>query len=74
MVKPFMGYNNLGMATELALDPTRFPIPENHVSLCVSARDPLSVGRETDLASISGNGMTSEPLLPVLPEVVCIIE
>jgi len=74
MLQPFMGDNHLGMTPELALDTTCFPIPENHVALCVSARDPLSIRGETDLASVSRNGMASKPLFPVLSEIVGVVE
>jgi hypothetical protein len=74
MLQPFMGYNYFGMTPELALDTTSFPIPENHVTLCVSARDPLSVRGETDLASVSCNGMAGEPLFPVLSEIISVVE
>jgi hypothetical protein len=74
MLQPFMGYNHFGMASELALDTTCFPIPENHVALCISARDPLSIRGETDLASVSCNGVASKPLFPVLSEIVGVVE
>ena len=69
-----MGNDDFGMTPKLALDPTRLPIPEDHVTFCISARDPLAIRRKANLAGIPSHGMASKSLLPVLPEIVRIVE
>jgi hypothetical protein len=74
MLQPFMCNDDFIVALQLALDTTRFPIPEHHVPFGVTAAYPFSIWRKSDLTRITRNGMPSEALLAVLSEVVCVVE
>jgi hypothetical protein len=58
------------MCFEARLDASRLPIPENNITFPVSAANPFAIRREPNLASVTCNGVTREPFLAVLPEVV----
>jgi len=62
--------HHLRMCLESRLYSPRLPLPENYVPFPVTAADPLPVRREADLASVPGDGVASEPLVPCLTEVV----
>jgi hypothetical protein len=58
------------MSLEARLDSTRLPIPENNIPFAVSATNPFPIRGEPNLTSVTCNGVTCEPFLPNLPEVV----
>lgn len=65
-----MGDDYLRMRLQPRLNPPALPVPEYDVALPIATADPLAVRRKPDLAGITGDGMTSKPFFPVLPEVV----
>ena len=65
-----MCYHDLRMCLEPRLYSPSLPLPEDHVTLPVTAADPLSVWREADLASVPSDGVAGEPLIPGLTEIV----
>lgn len=60
----------LRMCLQPRLNPPALPVPEYDVALPIATADPLPVRRKPDLAGIAGDGVSSKPFLPVLPEVV----
>ena len=40
MLEPFVRNNDLRMALESRLDPTRLPIPEYHIAVAIARREP----------------------------------
>ena len=65
--------DNFGMCLRAGLDTTSFPIPNDEVALSIATTYPFTVSRETNLACISGHGVTCKPLLPILAEVICAV-
>jgi hypothetical protein len=61
------------MCLEARLDAPCLPIPENNITFTVPAADPFPVRRESNLASVTCDGVTRETFLAVLPEVVSTI-
>jgi len=70
MWQPLVGNDDLGVCFQARLDATTFPVPKDHVSLAVSATDPLSIRGKSHLAGISCDGMSREPFLSILTEIV----
>ena len=62
--------DHLRMRAEARLDSARLPLPEDDVPFAVAAADPLAIWGEPDLTGVSGDGVTSETLVPRLTEVV----
>jgi hypothetical protein len=58
------------MSPESRLDAARFPVPENNITVPVTATDPFSVWREADLACIPCDRVSREPLVSGLSEVI----
>ena len=69
-----MSNDHLRMTPQPRLDPPRLPIPAHDVALAVPAADPFTIRRKPDLARVARNGVAREPLLAVLPEVVCVVD
>jgi hypothetical protein len=65
--------DNFGMRLHARLDTTSFPVPKDDIALGIAAAYPLTVGRETNLACVSGHGVTCKTLLPVLAEIICAV-
>ena len=65
-----MRNHHLRVCPQPRLDAARLPLPEHDVALAVSAADPLAVWGEAHLAGVPGDGVSSEALIPRLPEVV----
>jgi len=61
------------MGLQTRLDATSFPIPEDDVAFTVSTTDPLSIGGKSNLTCITSDGVSSEPLFAILPEIVCAV-
>lgn len=70
MRKPLVSNDNFRMCSQSTLYPPILPIPEHHVPVRISTADPSPVRREPDLACVSCNGVSCEPLLSVLSEVI----
>lgn len=70
MGQPLVCDDNLGVGAEPGLYTTCLPLPEYNVALAVSAAYPLAIGREPNLASVSGDGVSSKSLVSRLTEVV----
>lgn len=68
-----MRNDNFGMCLRARLDTTCFPIPNDEIALGITAAYPFTVSRETNLACISGHGVTCKPFLPILAEVICTV-
>ena len=62
--------HDLRMCLEPRLYSPSLPLPEDHVALSVTAADPLPVWRETDLAGVPGDGVTSKSFISRLAEIV----
>ena len=62
--------DNLVMRLEPRLYPSGLPVPEYDVSSAITTTDPLPIGREPDLTSVSSNRVTCESLFPILSEIV----
>jgi hypothetical protein len=62
------------MTSELALDTTGFPIPEDHVALGISAGKPLAIWGKPDLTGVPCNRVASKTLFPVLTEIVGVVD
>ena len=58
------------MRLQTRLDPTSLPIPEDNVAFTVPAADPLSIGGKSNLTRITSDGVSSEPLFAILPEII----
>ena len=68
-----MGYDNFRMRLQPRLDPPSLPVPEHDIPLAVTAADPLSVRRKSDLTGVSRHRVPRESLLAVLPEVIRVV-
>ena len=66
--------DDLGMCMEARLYPAGLPVPEDDVPGAVPAADPLAVWRKPYLTRVPRDGVPREPLLAVLPEVVCAVD
>lgn len=70
MRKPLMRNNYLRMSLQSRLYPARLPIPENNISLSITATNPFAIRGKSYLTCVSCDGMTGETLFAVLTEVV----
>lgn len=62
--------DDLLMGVQPLQDLASLPIPEDHVTLTVTARDEPTVRRETDRTGITGDGVPCETLFPILSETI----
>lgn len=74
MRQPLVSDDHLAMRLQPRLDAAGLPVPEHNVTLPISTAYPFAVGGEPHLTGITGNRVSSEPLLSVLPEVVCTVD
>jgi hypothetical protein len=58
------------MGLQTRLNATSLPVPENNVAFTVSTADPLSIGGKSNLTCITSDGVSSESLFAILPEVI----
>lgn len=68
--QPHMINNHLLMRMQSLKNLPSLPIPEDHIPLSITTRQEPPVRRETDSASVSGDGVAGETLLSVLAETV----
>lgn len=66
--------HHLRMRLESRLYSPGLPLPEDHVTLPITAADPFPVWREPHLASISSDGVASKSLVPRLTEIVSAVD
>ena len=58
------------MGLQTRLDATSLPIPEDNVAFTISTADPLSIRGKSNLTCITSDGVSSEPLFAILPEII----
>ena len=58
------------MGLQTRLNATSLPVPENNVAFTGSATDPLFIGGKSNLTYITSDGVSSEWLFVILPEVI----